>query len=180
MKDYIQFVTLLVNETAFDYYENRSSCIASSYCLSYVLNELGFKAYPIKVTAFIHPKSGGHGSCLGREIGDRLPPSTPGMWHGHLIVMVNDKWLSDPTLDQCCNEFMHPEPAVFDFGKPEHTSVDFADCEGWYRIDRRQTGFKHTRAARKWQWMPVARTVMEAIRKHQAFPPPNPQQVESM
>lgn len=173
MKDYIQFLTLLVNETAYDYYEHRNSCIASSYCLSHVLGELGFKASPVKASTFIWPKSKqGHGCSIGREAGyPTRRKSKPGMWNGHLSVMVEDKWIADPTLDQCRNEFMNPEPLVFELKSPEHTNIEFDDCQGWYKIDKRQSGFKSARAARKYQWMPVAEMVLDIINDHDAFPP---------
>lgn len=182
MKDYIQFITLLVNETAFDYYKKKNSCIASSFCLSYVLSELGFTAHPIKASTFIWPKSkNGHGCSLGREAGEGSGRAAkPGMWNGHLSVLVGGKWIADPTLDQCKNRFMNPEPIVFELQSPEHTNIEFGDCQGWYKIDKRQIGFKYARAARKYQWMPVAEMVLDIIKEHDAFPPLNPQQVESL
>jgi hypothetical protein len=120
---------LLANKEILNFYESRSSCVFSTAVVCDAMSRLGIKAEPLRVTAGVFPDAQDkYASILGGEgNGERQPASEPNMWKGHLVSLVEDRFLVDTTLDQVND--VHPHlgavPCVIylpdtEWGKPSH------------------------------------------------------------
>jgi hypothetical protein len=92
----------IANRVAAKFNGSRSTCVLTSFALHDVLQRLGYNSRPLRIEAAVFPDDRKLcGTILGAwsEPGARRAAS-PGMWQGHLAVVVEDCWLLDPTLDQ--------------------------------------------------------------------------------
>jgi hypothetical protein len=93
-------LVILTNKEAFKFNERRDTCVLTSYALHSVLQQIGFSSSLLRVEAGIFPDDR---RCCGTILGSgplNRNASKPGMWKGHLVVVVGDQWLLDATLDQ--------------------------------------------------------------------------------
>jgi hypothetical protein len=111
-------LTLLVNKAAYAVLGCRDSCILTSHAFHHVLSKMGGDAKLTRVTCGVFPEYRNlMANVLGsRGDGSRRPAAEPGMWNGHLVVTLNNKWLLDATLDQANKpdwpEDIHVHPVV--------------------------------------------------------------------
>jgi hypothetical protein len=99
----------IANALAFRETGERNTCISTSAALRDALVCLGYRARMLRVEAASYPPCDCCGGVLGfRGDGTRRPPASPGMWNGHVAVVVDETYLLDPTLDQ----FAGAEPFV--------------------------------------------------------------------
>src|SRR5262245_63909454 len=101
-----QNLVTTANRVAAKFNQSRSTCILTSFALHNVLQRLGYNSRPLRIEAAVFPDDRKfYGSILGgfSEPGRRRAAS-PGMWHGHLAVVVDNSWLLDATLDQANKE----------------------------------------------------------------------------
>jgi hypothetical protein len=111
----VQDMCALFNREIFEFYESRDSCIFSTAVVCDVLRRtLDWPhIHPMRVEAAVFPEKNGPGCVLGSAgDGSRLPAAEPGMWHGHLVTVIqdsdgDDEYLIDTTLDQV--NINHPE-----------------------------------------------------------------------
>ena len=97
-----QKLVTTTNRVAAKFNGSRSTCVLTSFALCDVLQRLGYNSRPLRIEAAVFPDDRKfYGTILGgwREPGCRRAAS-PGMWLGHLAVVVEDEWLLEPTLDQ--------------------------------------------------------------------------------
>ena len=97
-----QNLVATANQVAAKFNGTRDTCVLTSYALHDVCKRLGYKSRPLRIEAAVFPDDRKfYGTILGgfSEPGRRQAAS-PGMWRGHLAVLVEDAWLLDPTLDQ--------------------------------------------------------------------------------
>lgn len=89
----------IANREAYRVYRHRSSCIFTSAALRDALETLGLQAELLRVEA---RGAGTKGLVILGSDGDgsRRPAAAPGMWRGHVAVIVEQRFLLDPTLDQ--------------------------------------------------------------------------------
>jgi hypothetical protein len=93
---------LLANREIFKFYGRRDSCVFSTAVVCDVLTRFGIDAKPLRVEAAVFDtKPGGRGVVLGgfSEPAQRKAAGE-GMWHGHLVTLVDNEYLIDTTLDQ--------------------------------------------------------------------------------
>src|SRR5262245_19885501 len=99
-----QELVTIANREAFKFSGLRATCVLTSFALHDALQRLGFNYRLLRIQATVTPDDyrklggtilGGFGPC-----GFRRPAAPPGIWSGHLAVVVDDEWLLDPTLDQ--------------------------------------------------------------------------------
>jgi hypothetical protein len=100
---------LLANREILDFYGTRGSCIFSTAVVCDVLNHLGIASIPLRVTAAaFRPDPHKTGCVLGSEgDGTRRLAARRDHWYGHLVSLVEEKFLMDTTLDQMNDH--HPE-----------------------------------------------------------------------
>jgi hypothetical protein len=173
-KHALQLLTDATNRETYDFLRYRNSCILSSRVLVHVIAALGLRAKPVRVqVALFHSSDPKAVGCLmGDSNGTRLPAAAYNRWNGHLAVLVEGRYLLDPTIDQATQA-----------KKPEHQWIsgllsfvgevtqDWLDGKALlfrngnakvrYRLAPRQGGFKD---AGDWKyqshWGPVARRVL--------------------
>ena len=153
-----------VNRASFRLNGRRDTCILCSYALHYLLGMLLHKSRPVRVTAAFFPKGNNqHAVTLGSNgCGQRLPKASNGCWHGHLAVLVDEKWLCDPTADQANKDGISVPPLVIEMQSldPFHaTHLDVNGCHVRYNLFRKQTGFKHAPDSRPSHWMEIVRSI---------------------
>jgi hypothetical protein len=169
----LELINRLVNEEAFKAMRFRNSCILSSFALQHVLTELGYpNVTPVRVIGYLGSKDSI--TVLGeRPEGVAQPKRRRGLWSGHLVVVVDDCFLLDPTLDQVKRKGLMPKPCVLKIPPA------FSDCTGnsaslsdgdWsvcYEAHNRQEGFRDAPAAKPKCWKPIATAVLSAYTSHQ-------------
>jgi hypothetical protein len=127
---------LLANREIFNYYGSRASCVFSTAVVCDVLRRFNIQAEPLRVTAAVFPSEKGAGCILGSEgDGTRGPRSGPDMWKGHLVSLVEEKFLVDTTLDQVRDN--HPGIIV------EPCVIHLPDTE-WFRSPCSTRGYHWT------------------------------------
>src|SRR6266480_4619758 len=94
-----QNLVTVANQVAIKFNDgSRSTCMLTSFALHEVLQRLGYNSRPLRIEAAVFPDDRKLcGTILGSHSGCRRAAS-PGMWRGHLAVVVEDDWLLDPTL----------------------------------------------------------------------------------
>ncbi|MFO1477620.1 MAG: hypothetical protein U1F98_13335 [Verrucomicrobiota bacterium] len=145
---------MCVNRSAFRMLGRRNTCITSSYALAEFVQLFGYRSKVLRVTASARPKGfPGYFYSLGRWTSCG-PKAEPGLWRGHVAVLVNDRWLLDPTLDQINDRPIKLRPVAF-----ELVSLDpkgprtYLDVDGHlvdYQVYPNQKGFAHAPAANKY------------------------------
>jgi hypothetical protein len=125
-------INAIANALSFEENGFHNSCIYTSAALSDALVRLGYQARMLRVEAAVYPPcTCCHGSLLGfRGDGTRRPAASPGMWNGHVAVVVDETYLLDPTLDQVegaepfvgvvTPEFLAGEKCIFWFDGVRH------------------------------------------------------------
>lgn len=95
----LQRLCRLTNRKAFSLNRRRDTCIFTAATLRDVLDALGVPAEMMRVEAV---GVGRKGAVILGSDGDglRLPAAAPGMWHGHVAVVADRRFLLDPTFDQ--------------------------------------------------------------------------------
>jgi hypothetical protein len=94
-------INAIANELAFEETGVRNTCIYTSAALCDALVRLGYRARMLRVEAAYYPPCDCCGGVLGfRGDGTRQTAAAPGMWGGHVAVVVDETYLLDPTLDQ--------------------------------------------------------------------------------
>jgi hypothetical protein len=166
-------ILMCVNRCAFRELRCRNSCVLSSHALDYVLRQLGYSSKLLRVTATVFPntsepripcvKLGGDGD------GMRRPKADEGMWHGHVAVLVNNRWLLDPTLDQANNDNIEVGPVAFEMKtlNPRGPLIFLKvnGCDVRYQVYRTQKGFATAPDARPSHWMSVARAALAELQQ---------------
>jgi hypothetical protein len=160
---------------------SRSTCLLTSFALNNTLQRLGYNSRPLRIEAAVFPDDRKfYGTILGgwREPGCRRAAS-PGMWLGHLAVVIEDEWLLDPTLDQANKKewprSMHVGPLAIQLPAEfwaEHGSilVQVNKCSVRFSPHPRQNGFANAGDARPSHWKPLADQIFRALEvesKHQ-------------
>ena len=96
-----QKLAALTNRVVIRFNESRSTCVLTSFALHDVLQRLGYGSRPLRIEAAVFPDDRKLcGTILGAFGAGCRRAASPGMWRGHLAVVVEDEWLLDPTLDQ--------------------------------------------------------------------------------
>jgi hypothetical protein len=79
-------------------------CVLAAAATRDILEAKGWNADVLRVSATVFtPHNHWDPPCitLGSDgDGTRRPAAGPGMWHGHLVAIADNRWLLDPTLDQ--------------------------------------------------------------------------------
>ena len=98
-----QQITNIANEEAFKDYGRRDTCIFTSFALADALRRMDYNSKVVRVTAKVYPTDPClEGSILGGTAtapAGRRSAASPGMWRGHVVCVVDDRWLLDATLD---------------------------------------------------------------------------------
>jgi hypothetical protein len=167
-----QKLAALTNRVAIRFNESRSTCVLTAFALHDVLQRLGYGSRPLRIEAAVFPDDRKLcGTILGTRSGCRRVAS-PGMWRGHLAVVVEDEWLLDPTLDQANKKgwprSMRVGPlAVHLPGRfwTEHGSilVRTNGCSVRFSPHPRQVGFANAGDARPSHWKPLADQIFQAL-----------------
>jgi hypothetical protein len=93
-------IVLRTNDVVTDWCGVPNCCIFGAAVLLDVLHARGYTtARPVRIEAAARDTTGGWTILGARGDGRRQPAASPGLWHGHMGVMV-DGVLLDPTLDQ--------------------------------------------------------------------------------
>src|SRR5262245_55857531 len=106
MQQRFQELVVIANRIAAKFNGSRDTCVLTSFALSDVCKRLGYNSRPLRIEAAVFPDDPKlSGNILGgfSEPGRRRAAS-PGMWWGHLAVLVEDAWLLDATVDQANKE----------------------------------------------------------------------------
>jgi hypothetical protein len=170
--DFLDYLTQVANEEAFKYTQERNTCILTSAAMVYVLQYLGYQASPMRLCVQLHwnwndPKHIS-GTVLGSDDrGTRVPP---GLWGGHLGVVVMNRYLVDPTLDQVNHdsggEWLPPLVAevspAFLAGSEQHY-FSYGESALNYTAFPGRGGFKSAEAFRKSSWMPLAENILKRM-----------------
>jgi hypothetical protein len=169
-----QKLVTITNRVAIRFNGSRSTCVLTSFALHDVLQRLGYDSHPLRIEAAVFPDDRKLcGTILGSLCGCRQAAS-PGMWRGHLAVVVDDEWLLDPTLDQANKKEWPPSMRV---GPPvvrisekfwsEHGSilVQVDKCSVRFSPHPRQVGFANTGDARPSHWKPLADRIFRQMQK---------------
>src|SRR5258705_304899 len=172
-------LTESANKFAFEWCGHRSTCILTSAALVYVLRELGYEAFPVRVRCSVHHPTDRKltGTVLGSDgDGCRRPAAGQDMWHGHLAVIAENRYLLDPTVDQVgygeheCNHWMRVPPLVAEVSErfirgEEGFSLEQGNANLYYNVRYKQAGFL---SAPDWKckshWMPVAQSVLKGTK----------------
>lgn len=148
------FLTNLANETERKFLPSRDNCVLVSSMLNHVLKTLGYNSRTVRITAAAFPKDRRRGGGVLGSQGDgrRMPAAGPGMWHGHLGVLVDEKWLLDPTFDQL--KGMMPMAIELESTNPSN-ATQFEIDGTFIRLNlyHKQVGFKDAGDARPCRWM---------------------------
>jgi hypothetical protein len=175
MLEVLKYLTRISNREALKYCGRRDSCILTSAAVIYVLRHLGYTASALRVKASVY--SNRHqdiGVVLGSDgDGYRLPRAEPRKWHGHLAVVVESRYLVDPTLDQVKDSQkwirIHPLVAevspVFLSGS-ERLVLSHGNATVAYKAFPGGGGFKHAPDFRKSHWMPLAQNILIRMYRH--------------
>ena len=172
-----KFQTLVTtaNRVAAKFNGARDTCVLTSYALHDVCKRLGYNSRPLRIEAAVFPDDRKfYGSILGgfSEPGRRRAAS-PGMWHGHLAVVVDDSWLLDSTIDQANKRewprAIHVGPLAVRLTEKfwvEHGSilVRTNGCTVRFSPHPRQNGFANAGDARPSHWRPLADRIFHAVR----------------
>src|SRR5262245_32795004 len=91
-----ELLTTLVttaNRVTVKFNGSRDTCILTSFALHDVLKRLGYSSRPLRIEAAVFPDDRKYyGTILGGAgDGSRRPAAAPGMWKGHLAVLVSDE-----------------------------------------------------------------------------------------
>lgn len=90
----------------------RASCIGAARTTLETMRVFGLEARALPVMFLFQVPARGYGRICGvpeeerRELVARSPgyrdviPEGPGGWNGHLVVLVENRWLLDPSIDQ--------------------------------------------------------------------------------
>jgi hypothetical protein len=156
---------------------SRDTCVLTSFALHDVLQHLGYNSRPLRIEAAIFPDDRKfYGTIFGgwREPGFRQAAAAPGMWKGHLAVVVDDRWLLDPTLDQANKQewprAIHVGPLAVQLTQKfwaEHGSILIRTngCTVRFSPHPRQNGFKNAGDARPSHWKPLADLIFQAVQQ---------------
>jgi hypothetical protein len=166
-------LTLLVNKAAYAVLGCRDSCILTSHAFHHVLSKMGGDAKLTRVTCGVFPEDRNlMANVLGsRGDGSRRPAAEPGMWNGHLVVTLNNKWLLDATLDQANKpdwpEDIHVHPVVVrleeEFWQGRAIFRQAGTTMYRYSLYPRQVGFANAGDARPSHWRPVADLILKTL-----------------
>lgn len=170
-----QLVTI-ANRVAAEFNGSRDTCVLTSFALHDVLQRLGCTSRPLRIEAAVFPDDRKlYGTILGgfSEPGRRQAAS-PGMWHGHLAVVVDDSWLLDATLDQANKEewprAIHVGPLAVRL--TEHFWAERGSilvrtngCTVRFSPHPRQVGFANAGDARPSHWKPLADRILHAVQQ---------------
>ena len=150
----------------------RANCVLVSRVSCEVLPVLGDRCASTASKGSVHHPSDRRaiGNVLGSD-GDG-PRSKPGMWKGHLVVLADQRWLIDATIDQnhgrngwveLDDVFVGEVPIGFLEGEASCRS-SLGNAEVSYRVRRRQVGWK---SAPDWRresnWEPLVRMVLRGL-----------------
>lgn len=173
----LRIIAKIANEESFKLDGRRDTCIATSAALNYVLPTYGFSARPLRIRVAVHHPTDNRaaGVVLGSDgDGTRLSKAGKDMWHGHLAVLADEKYLLDATIDQVnqndkwhkwikiTEPFVGEIPDGFLDGKSLISSHGNAHIG--YSVSRKQNGFL---SAPDWKfkshWMPLANAIMRQL-----------------
>lgn len=140
----------------------RDSCIASSRVLSEVLRYFGYTSEPFPVSVCAFNKAGFERLNTGDHDVANWPEeawsvgiqgsgvSKDNRWDGHLVLLVDGRWLVDPSLDQVSRPQRGIElhPAVLDTG---HWADKTHDAWAW-RDDEDGTVLMYAAMAEPGDW----------------------------
>jgi hypothetical protein len=175
MRSKFQQLVTIANRVAVEFNDgSRDTCVLTSFALHNVLQRLGYNSRPLRIEAAVFPDDRKLcGTVLGgwSEPGSRRAAS-PGMWRGHLAVVVEDDWLLDATIDQANKKewprSMRVGPLTVKLSEKfwaEYGSilVRTNSCTVRFSPLPRQNGFAHAGDARPSHWRPLADRILRAI-----------------
>ena len=111
---------MLANRLIRRHYGRADSCVFSTGVNCDVLQHFGLEAEPLRVTAtmFANDNIREHYGCvLGSDgNGTRMEAAGEGMWHGHLVGLIENRFILDSCLDQANtkNPWLEVTPLVVD------------------------------------------------------------------
>ena len=165
------FLTKLANRVAFEMMQSKDNCIMVSTVLNYLLQKLGYRSRVVRITAAWFPVAKkAPGVVLGGDgFGCKRDAAGLGMWWGHCGVLVDEKWLLDPTFDQIPN--MNPAAIRLRTTEPMlstgfHTNGSYVRWHIFYK----QTGFLHAGDARRSHWIPIYFGMLRSKQFKKYFP----------
>lgn len=145
-----------------------NTCILTAHALQFILRTaLGYRSRLVRVTATVFPPH--HGLCA-RTLGGE-PNGNPRQecrkcgWAGHLAVLVDERWILDPTFDQLTLGVIRMPPIAFELASlspQERTYFKVKGHEVRYNLFAYQNGFAHKPDSRKSHWMLVVEEVMQS------------------
>jgi len=152
----------LANRISVQILGTRDNCILVSTMLNQLLTDLGYNSRLVRITAAMFPDNRNqHGTVLGSEgDGTRCQKAEKGMWHGHLGVMVDEKWLLDPTLDQIDGL----KPVVIRLSQNGGTYYRVNKSTVRHTIYPKQVGFKWAGDARPCRWKDIYNSILEELK----------------
>jgi hypothetical protein len=176
MSPKFQKLVITANQIAVKFNGSRDTCILTSFALHDVLQRLGHNSRPLRIEAAVFPDDRKLcGTILGGITSDyRRRAASPGKWWGHLAVLVEDKWLLDPTLDQANKrawpQAMRVGPLAVQLSEKfwaERGSimVQTNGCTIRFSPHQRQNGFANAGDARPSHWKPLADRILRAVER---------------
>jgi hypothetical protein len=162
-----------VNDAVRDEDGNTSYCILAAAATWEILQAQGWNADVLRVSATVfspHDRQDLHCISLGSDgDGTRRPAAGPGMWHGHLAAIADNRWLLDPTLDQTGRA----PPMVFEFPdewlagdwRCYRPSIDIPIADGWvrYKAFPGRGGYKSAPDFRPSHRREIVKTVLDQL-----------------
>jgi hypothetical protein len=166
-------ILMCVNRCSFAELGYRNSCILTSHALDYVLRQLGYTSKVLRISATVYPIDQRlTGVALGLDSygNGRRPKAGKDHWHGHVAVLVNNRWLLDPTLDQANRDSINVTPVAFEMTTLEPRGplifLRINDCDVRYEIYRNQKRFATAPDARPSHWMSVAMAALAELEQN--------------
>ena len=169
-----QKLVTIANRVAAKFNGSRSTCVLTSFALHDALQRLGYGSRLLRIEAAVFPDDR---KLCGTILGGWCEPgcrraASPGMWRGHLAVVVEDEWLLDPTLDQANKKewprSMRVGPLTVQLTEKfwaEHGSilVQTNGCSVRFSPHPRQVGFANAGDARPSHWKPLADRIFRVL-----------------
>jgi hypothetical protein len=169
-----QNLVAIANRVAAKFNGSRDTCVLTSFALNDVLQRLDYNSRPLRIEAAVFPDDRKLiGTILGSLCGCRQAAS-PGMWRGHLAVVVDDEWLLDPTLDQANKkewpQAIHVGPLAVQLTENFWAErglilIQTNGCTVRFSPHPRQVGFAHAGDARPSHWRPLADRIFQAVQQ---------------
>jgi hypothetical protein len=167
--EFLRFLSGCANHEGVRYLKKRNGCISTSAAIIHVLQRLGYEASPLQVRVSVHsdrPKLGD--VTLGSD-GDGLRSTSgeQGDWPGHLVVVVQSRYLVDATLGQVndTQESIRLSPLAAEVSSAflsgaEDLVLSHDNATVVYTALPGKGGFKNAPDFHESRWMPLAENIL--------------------